>query len=118
MCSGLESALNFSLTEQQRAVRESVRTMTQAEIVPRIGHLDQAFPEIVGILADHRMMGMTVPQEYGGGGKDEVSHVLALMEVSRESAAVGGVLAWNNSLYCFPLLKWGTVEQKRKFLHP
>jgi alkylation response protein AidB-like acyl-CoA dehydrogenase len=114
----LESALNFSLTEQQRGVRESVRTMTQAEIVPRIAHLDRAFPDVVKILADHRMMGMTVPQEYGGSGKDEVSHVLALMEVSRESAAVGGVLAWNNSLYCFPLLKCGTVEQKRKFLFP
>lgn len=114
----MESALNFSLTEQQRAVRESVRTMTQAEVVPRVARLDQAFPDIVRILADHRMMGMTVPQEYGGGGKDEVSHVLALMEVSRESAAAGGVLAWNNSLYCFPLLKWGTVEQKRKFLLP
>jgi alkylation response protein AidB-like acyl-CoA dehydrogenase len=64
------------------------------------------------------MMGMTVPQEYGGAGRDEVSHVLALMEVSRGSASVGGVLAWNNALYCFPLLKYGTGKQKRKYLLP
>jgi alkylation response protein AidB-like acyl-CoA dehydrogenase len=64
------------------------------------------------------MMGMTVPQEYGGGGSDEVSHVLTLMEVTRGSASVGGVLAWNNALYCSPLLKYGTVAQKRKYLLP
>lgn len=63
-------------------------------------------------------MGMTVPVEYGGGGSDEVSHVLALMEISRASAGVGGFVAWNNSLFCFPLLKYGTEEQKRKYLPP
>jgi len=64
------------------------------------------------------MMGMSVPREYGGGGSDEVSHVLALMEISGGSASVGGFLAWNNALYCFPLLKYGTEEQKRKYLVP
>jgi alkylation response protein AidB-like acyl-CoA dehydrogenase len=64
------------------------------------------------------MMGMTAPREYGGGGNDEVSHVLTLMEISRGSASVGGVLAWNNALYCFPLVKYGTEEQKRKYLAP
>lgn len=64
------------------------------------------------------MMGMAVPREYGGGGCDEVSQALALMEVARGSASVGGVLAWNNALYCSPLLRYGTEEQKRKHLLP
>jgi alkylation response protein AidB-like acyl-CoA dehydrogenase len=83
-----------------------------------MAHPDQAFPEIIQSLADKRMMGMSVPREYGGGGRDEVSHALALMEISGGSAAVGGVVAWNNALYCFPLLKYGTEEQKSKYLPP
>ena len=92
--------------------------MTQKEIVPGTAHPDQAFPGILKSLVDNRIMGMTVPGEYGGGGRDEVSHVLALMEISKGSASVGGFVAWNNALYCFPLLKYGTEEQKRKYLFP
>jgi alkylation response protein AidB-like acyl-CoA dehydrogenase len=83
-----------------------------------MAHPDQAFPEIIQSLADKRMMGMSVPREYGGGGRDEVSHALALMEVSGGSASVGGFLAWNHALYCFPILKFGTEEQKKKYLPP
>lgn len=61
---------------------------------------------------------MTIPQDYGGGGRDEISHVLALMEISQGNASVGGFLAWNNSLFCFPILKYGSEEQKRKYLFP
>lgn len=92
--------------------------MTQTEIVPRLAYLERAFAEITKSLVDNGMMGMTVPREYGGGGRDEVSHVLALMEVSQGSASVGGFLAWNNALYCFPLLKHGTEQQKRQYLVP
>ena len=61
-------------------------------------------------------MAMTVPKEYGGAGKDEVSHVLTLMEISKGSGSAGGVLVWNNSLYCSSILKYGKEGQKRKYL--
>jgi butyryl-CoA dehydrogenase len=61
-------------------------------------------------------MGMTVPEEYGGAGRDELSHVLAIIEVSKRSASAGGLLVWNNSLYSSCILKHGSEEQKRKYL--
>lgn len=59
---------------------------------------------------------MTVPKHYGGGGSDEVSHVLTLMEIAKGSASAGGLLVWNNSLYCYLLLRHGSEEQKQRYL--
>lgn len=59
---------------------------------------------------------MTVPETYGGAGQDEVGHVLTLMEISRVSASVGGFLVSNNALFCFPLLEYGTEQQKKRYL--
>ena len=67
-------------------------------------------------MARHGLVGMTAPEKYGGGGMDEVSHVLTLMEISRGSASAGGLLVWNNCLYCSSILRYGKEEQKRKYL--
>ena len=113
-----KGALNFSLTKQHEAVREAARILTEEVILPGVAHLDRVFPEILKTLAKQRMMGMTAPREYGGGGMDEVGHVLTLMELSRGSASVAAFLAWNNGLYCFSLLEYGTEGQKRAYLPP
>ena len=69
-------------------------------------------------LAELNLMGMTVPEEFGGGGKDPVSFVLSLMEVSRISASVAALAAANHSFYCFPLRTFGNTEQKTRYLQP
>jgi alkylation response protein AidB-like acyl-CoA dehydrogenase len=84
--------------------------------VLREPHPVQEPHEFIKCLAGHGLMGMTVPEKYGGGGRDDVSHVLTLMEISKGSASAGGVLVWNNSLYCFSILRYGKEEQKRKYL--
>lgn len=80
---------------------------------PQLAHESH---EIMKCLAGHGLMGMTVPENYGGGGRDEVSHVLALMEISKGNPSAGALLVWNNSLYCFCILRYGREEQKRKYL--
>jgi alkylation response protein AidB-like acyl-CoA dehydrogenase len=108
--------LNFSLTKEQSALRVAARTLTQTLIAPGEPHRGQEFHEIIRSLTAHGLMGMTVPGKYGGGGRDEVSHVLTIMEVSRKSASAGGLLVWNNSLFCLSVLRYGSEEQKRKYL--
>jgi alkylation response protein AidB-like acyl-CoA dehydrogenase len=63
-------------------------------------------------------LGIAVPEEYGGGGMDNVSYALALMEVSKGCASTGAIMSVNNSLYCFPVMTYGTHEQKMKYLYP
>jgi alkylation response protein AidB-like acyl-CoA dehydrogenase len=81
-----------------------------------VPNLERALPEIIKGLVDLRMMGMTVPEQYGGGGRDQVSYVLALIELSKGSAAVAGLVASNNSLYGSLLLTYATEDQRRKYL--
>jgi alkylation response protein AidB-like acyl-CoA dehydrogenase len=92
--------------------RQAARTLAGTEIVH--GGLEPH--EIIKRLTAHRLMGMTVPERYGGAGADEVSHVLTLMEISKSSASAGGLLVWNNSLYCSFVLRYGKEEQKNKYL--
>lgn len=79
-------------------------------------HRTEATRDVARRLAGHGLLGLNVPEQYGGGGRDEVSHVLALMEVAKGNASAGGLLVWNNSLYCFLVLRHGTEEQKRRYL--
>jgi alkylation response protein AidB-like acyl-CoA dehydrogenase len=69
-------------------------------------------------LGELKMMGIAVPEEYGGGGMDNVSYVLALTEVSKACAATGAIMSVNNSLYCFPVMAYGTETQKKEYLSP
>jgi alkylation response protein AidB-like acyl-CoA dehydrogenase len=64
------------------------------------------------------MMGIAVPEEYGGGGMDNVSYSLALIEISKACAGTGAIMSVNNSLYCYPVMAFGTHEQKVKYLTP
>jgi alkylation response protein AidB-like acyl-CoA dehydrogenase len=64
------------------------------------------------------MMGIAVPEEYGGGGMDNVSYALALIEISKACASTGAIMSVNNSLYCFPVMAYGSHDQKVKYLTP
>ncbi len=113
--------MDFALTEEQQMVREMAARFAEAEIRPKAAALDEshAHPaDIVRQLGELKMLGIAVPEEYGGGGMDYVSYVLALIEVSKGCASTGVIMSVNNSLYCFPVYAYGTEAQKQKYLKP
>ena len=113
--------MEFALTEEQQMVQDMARRFAEAEIKPRAAELDEKHEhpaDIVRQLGELKMMGIAVPEEYGGGGMDYVSYVLALIEVSKACASTGVIMSVNNSLYCFPVQAYGTKEQKKKYLYP
>jgi alkylation response protein AidB-like acyl-CoA dehydrogenase len=113
--------MDFALTEEQQMVRDMARRFAETEIKPKAAELDERHEhpaEIVKQLGELKMMGIAVPEEYGGGGMDYVSYVLALIEISKACASTGVIMSVNNSLYCFPVQAYGTEEQKMKYLYP
>ena len=113
--------MDFQLTEEQQMVRDMARKFAEVEIKPKAAELDDRHEhpaEIVRQLGELKMLGIAVPEEYGGGGMDNVSYALALMEVSKGCASTGAIMSVNNSLYCFPVMAYGTHEQKMKYLTP
>jgi alkylation response protein AidB-like acyl-CoA dehydrogenase len=113
--------MNFELTEEQRAIRDLAREFAQKEIAPIAAKIDETgeFPrETVKKLGELGLMGIEVPQEYGGGGLDAMSYVLAIEEVAKVCASHAVIMSVNNSLVCYGLNRFGTEEQKKKFLTP
>ncbi len=113
--------MDFALTEEQQMVKDMVQRFAETEIKPKAAEIDEKHQhpaEIVKQLAELAMMGIAVPEEYGGGGMDYVSYVIALIEVSKACASTGVIMSVNNSLYCYPVMAYGTEEQKKKYLSP
>ncbi len=113
--------MNFELTEEQRAIRDLARDFAQKEIAPIAAKIDESgeFPrETVKKMGELGLMGIEIPPEYGGAGLDCVCYVLAMEEISKACASHGTIMSVNNSLFCHGLKKFGTEEQKRKFLIP
>jgi butyryl-CoA dehydrogenase len=113
--------MNFAPTEEQLLIQKTARDFAEREVLPKAKELDKTgrWPtEIVLRLAELGFLGMMVPSEYGGAGLDAVSYVLAMEEVSRACASCGVIMSVNNSLFCDPLLAFGTEEQKQTYLVP
>ncbi len=113
--------MDFELTEEQQMIRDMARRFAESEIKPRAAELDEKHEhpaEIVKQLGELKMLSISVPEEYGGGGMDNVSYVLALIEISKACASTGAIMSVNNSLYCYPVMAYGTHEQKMKYLYP
>ncbi|WP_317171802.1 acyl-CoA dehydrogenase [Spirosoma validum] len=111
--------LNFNLSEEHLAVQEAARSFAQNELLPGIVERDNEarFPaEQVKRMGELGFMGMMVSPEYGGGGMDAVSYVLAMEEISKIDASASVVMSVNNSLVCYGLEAYGTEEQKQKYL--
>ena len=113
--------MNLELTEEQQMVQAAVREFAQNEIAPLAREYDEAekFPrkQIDG-LAELGFLGMIIPEEYGGAGFDTISYALALEEIAKADASVAVIVSVTNSVCCYPILSWGTEEQKRKYLVP
>ncbi len=113
--------MHVDLTEEQRQVRDLCRDFADKELRPnaRRWDADHVFPaEAVKKLGEMGLLGVAVPPEWGGAGMDNVSYAVAMEEISRGCAGTGVIMSVNNSLYCDPVLKYGTDEQKKEFLLP
>jgi short/branched chain acyl-CoA dehydrogenase len=111
--------LNFDLDQEQELVRSTVRAFAQERVAPVAEELDRQsrFPyDLVGDLAELGLMGMTIPEEYGGGGADTVSYAIAIEELTRVDSSVAITVAAHHSLGTLPIFYFGNEEQKRQWL--
>jgi butyryl-CoA dehydrogenase len=113
--------MDFDLTEEQRLVRDTARDFATREIAPKAAEIDKSgrWPaEIVSKMAELGFLGVAVPQEHGGAGLDSLTYALVMEEISAACASCGVIMSVNNSLFCDPLLKFGTDAQKKEILTP
>jgi butyryl-CoA dehydrogenase len=113
--------MNFKLSEEHQLIRANVREFCQKYVEPAADEIDQQprFPEdIVKKLAEQDWLGIPFPEEYGGAGSDYLSYIIIVEELSRACATTGFTLECHTSLACYPLFKFGTEEQKKKYLVP
>src|SRR5919109_226927 len=111
--------IDFELTDEQRLVRETAREFTDREIVPRVRENDrnERFDtELVQKIADMGFLGAIVPEEYGGRGVDYRTYAVIVEEIGRGCSAMRTVVSVQTSLVCSSILRWGSEEQKRRFL--
>jgi alkylation response protein AidB-like acyl-CoA dehydrogenase len=109
------------LTEEQRQIRTLAREFARKELAPGAAERDRTprFPrEAFAKMAQLGMMGMVVPEQYGGGGADYVSYALAVMEIAAADGATSTSFQVHNSLVCLALLNYGNESQKERFLRP
>jgi alkylation response protein AidB-like acyl-CoA dehydrogenase len=111
----------FSLTEEHKMIRDAARDFAQNEIVTVAAQFDESgeFPHAtIKKMGGMGFMGIEVPEQYGGAGMDTLAYVLALEEICKADASHGVIMSVNNSLYCHGIMKFGTEEQKKKFVTP
>jgi alkylation response protein AidB-like acyl-CoA dehydrogenase len=111
--------MNFDLTEEHKMIRDAARDFAQNELLDGVIERDenQTFPEEqIKKLAGLGFLGMMVSPEYGGGGMDTISYVLAMEEISKVDASTAVIMSVNNSLVCWGLETFGSKEQKDKYL--
>lgn len=113
--------MHFELTEEHKMIRDTARDFAQNELLPGVIERDthEKFPaEQVKKMGELGFMGMMVDTKYNGSGMDTMSYVLAMEEISKIDASASVVMSVNNSLVCWGLEKYGTEEQKEKYLKP
>src|SRR5262245_42582512 len=111
--------MDLSLSDEQLMVQHTARDFAVHEVAPRARALDksEAWPtDLVKRMGELGLMGMAIPEAYGGGGLDSVSYAVAMEEISAACASCGVIMSVSNSLYCDPVFKFGTEAQKREFL--
>ena len=111
--------MDLTLTEEQQLLQKTVRELAKAELAPKAAKHDETgeFPTAqVKAMAELGLMGVTVPEEYGGAGMDTVAYAIAMEEVSAGDASCGVIMSVNNSLVNDPIMKFGTEAQKKRWL--
>jgi alkylation response protein AidB-like acyl-CoA dehydrogenase len=111
--------MDFDLTDEQRLVKETARAFTDREVIDRARENDrnEHFDlELVGKIAEQGYLGAIVPREYGGAGLDYITYGLVVEEIGRGDSAMRTVISVQTSLVCSSILRWGTEEQKQRYL--
>ena len=111
----------FNLSEEHVQLQQTFREFAENEVKPLAKELDETerFPtETVQKMAEMGMMGLPIPEELGGSGVDQLGYVLAVEELSKVCATTGIILSAHTSLCCWPIMTFGTEEQKEKYLKP
>ncbi|MEY3069020.1 MAG: hypothetical protein RLZZ456_719 [Pseudomonadota bacterium] len=111
--------MDFGFTEEQLMIRDVARRIAQEKIAPSAEHFDRTgeFPlENIRLLGENGLMGIEVPEAYGGAGMDPISYVLAMIEIAAGDCAHSTIVSVNNSLFCNGILKFGTEEQKQLYV--
>jgi butyryl-CoA dehydrogenase len=113
--------MHVELNDEQKMIQAVARDFAQKEVRPIAEAIDREarFPhDTVRRMGERGLMGIAIPESYGGSGSDTVAYAVALEEVARACASHAVVMSVNNSLYCDPVYSFGTEEQKRRFLEP
>lgn len=111
--------MKFEYTEDQRTIRQMIKEFMEQEVAPFVEEWEKKdiFPQdIIGKLAELGLMGMNIPEKYGGAAIDYVSSCLVIEEVAKISASLAVTLSVHNSIGCHAIEKFGTEEQKQKYL--
>lgn len=111
--------MDFALTDEQRMFRSAVRDFAEHELAPYAADVDRRQElrwEAIAKMPALGLTGLQVPEEYGGADMDSISAAIAIEEVARACGSTALALAAHNSLCCYPLVRWGTKEQKEKYL--
>jgi butyryl-CoA dehydrogenase len=113
--------MELELSEEQQLVQKTAADFAKNEVLPKAAEIDRNHrhpSELVERMAELGLLGVAIPEEYGGAGFDTIAYVLAMEEIARACASTAVIMSVNNSLVCDPLLKFGTEEQKQEFLRP
>jgi butyryl-CoA dehydrogenase len=111
--------MDLDLTPEQKLIRDTARAFATQEVLPQAAAIDREhrFPkELVAKMGELGLMGVAVPEAWGGAGMDTVSYALALEEISRACASTGVIMSVLNSLVCDPILRFGSEAQKKRWL--
>ena len=111
--------MDFDLTDEQQLIRETARQFADRELAERARENDRNHhfdTELVGKIAEQGYLGAIVPQEYGGAGLDYVTYAIVVEEIGRHDSAMRTVISVQTSLVCSSILRWGTEEQKQRYL--
>lgn len=113
--------MDYRYTDEQLMIKNVVRDFVKNEVRPIADETDteRRYPaQTIKKMADMGLMGMIIPQQYGGSGAGTMGYVIALEEIAKACASTAIIMSVNNSLACYPLLTYGTEEQKQKYLLP
>jgi alkylation response protein AidB-like acyl-CoA dehydrogenase len=111
--------MDFDLTNDQKMLQDQVRKFADSVLAPLAPDIDRSgdFPwDSIKKMAELGLLGIIVPEEYGGAGFDYISLAIAIEEISRACASTGVIVAVNNSLVTYPIMQFGNEEQKKKYL--
>src|SRR5258708_38445351 len=115
------SGISLDLTPEHEEMRRVVRDIASKENLPNAAQFDESgeFPyDVIKKMGAMCLMGIEIPEAYGGAGMDTIAYVLAMEEIAKADCATSTIMSVNNSLFGYGLLKFGTEDQKQKYLRP